>query len=1107
MKADKKNGLSTTTRVIILTAFYFIGGMLGKESSFMAGNVALVWPPAGIALAAILLFGNRFWPGVALGAVLFSFLNGTPIGFFTLGTAIGNSLGAIICAFLLKRMVDFHTSLDRVRDVAGFVFLACLLGTTVNAAFNVVSLCYAGEIPWDAMLSSMLAWWVPNAMAGLVIAPVILTWGSPSHLKWNPKFIVEAILCSAGLILGTLVSFNSWHVYGIQTYPLAYLPYPFLVWGALRFGQRGATTGTLVVSSLAILALLQKRGPFVTDNEQDSLILIGSYIGILAVTNMLLAAAATERQRAEEARRQSADRFRVVASATNDAIWDWDLVTNVVWRNEGMHTLFGYAENKVGREMNWWYEQIHPDDKDQVVFSLWQFIKSDDKLWSAEYRCRRNDGTYASVLDRAYLTRDDNQRPVRVIGATMDITERKSIEAALAKARDAALSAARQKSEFLAKMSHEIRTPMNGVIGMTGLLRDTPLNPQQRDFADTIHSSADSLLTIINDVLDFSKIEAGKLTFEIHDFDLHESVESTLELLAGEAHQRGIELAGSVDPNTPTCVRGDLGRLRQVLTNLVSNAIKFTDKGEVVIHAALENETETQLTVRFEVTDTGIGIAPQAQALLFQSFSQADSSTTRKYRGTGLGLAIAKQLVQMMSGEIGVVSEVGRGSKFWFTVKLEKQTRAMAAVDTHQLINKRVLIVDDNATNREILHHQVVAWKMRNDSAAQGNSALEQLRCAAADNDPYDIAILDLQMPEMDGLALARAIKSDPTISKTRIIILSSLGQSLDENTLRAAGIDECLFKPVKQSRLFENLNAILSEGFQNGFSENILNSTQSNSSAVPQTSPVRILLAEDNSVNQKVAVGQLHKLGYTVDVAANGLEVLKTLEQIPYDIILMDCQMPEMDGYETTRKIREREQECAAKGKKTPPIHIIALTAHAMKGDRDECLQAGMNDYLSKPVSESEMRAALQRWRPHKTAETAFYRRTLETPPSGLDFAAASLGQQTPVDLKRLKEVSFDDAEKLRKLMELYFEQADQLVEGLGKAVQNGSVEEVQYFAHKLCGASFNCGMTAIVPSLRELERLSREKNLTGSDKLFAEAERQLARIKEFLSDYLKTA
>ncbi|MEO6181815.1 MAG: MASE1 domain-containing protein, partial [Verrucomicrobiota bacterium] len=932
MNIHKKTGLSTFTRVVILIAFYFIGGLVGKESSFMSGNVSLVWPPAGIALAAILLLGYKFWPGVALGAVLFASLNGTPIGFFTLGTAIGNSIGAVVCAFLLERFVKFHTSLDRVRDVAGFVFFACVLGTTVNAAFNVVSLCYSGEISWDAFSPSVLVWWVPNAMAGLVVTPFILTWGSPSEMEWKPKLLAEAALCSIGLVVGTLVSFNSWYVYGIQNYPLAYLPYPFLIWGALRFGQRGATTGTLLVASLAIFALLHQRGPFVTNSEQDSLNLIGSYIGILAITNMLLAAAAMERRRAEQDRQQSADRFRVVASATNDAIWDWDLVTKKVWRNDGMRTLFGYSEQEVVTDMEWWNEKIHAEDRVGVVESLARFISSTDQSWSAEYRCRRTNGDYAFVLDRAHLVRD-GANVIRVIGAMMDITERKRIEADLAKARDAALSAARQKSEFLAKMSHEIRTPMNGVIGMTGLLLDTTLNPQQRNFADTIHSSADSLLTIINDILDFSKIEAGKLTFQIHDFDLHEAVESTLDLLAREAQARGIELAGSVCPNTPTLVRGDLGRLGQILNNLVSNAVKFTEKGEVIIGAKLVSETETDVLLRFEVKDTGIGIQPQAQALLFQSFSQADGSKTRKYSGTGLGLAIAKQLANMMHGEIGLESEVGRGSKFWFTVRLEKQSHVPEKSEAVELVNKRILLLADSATFREILHQQMVGWKVRSDNAATGAEALQKLRAAAAEKDPYDLAILDLEMPGMDGLHFARAIKADDAIAQTRMVILVSLGHNLGEPELDAAGIDLCLSKPVKQSKLFENLTEIFRPDFQERKNARRLatDSPPPSWNAVAQVSPVRILLAEDNPVNQRVAVGQLQKIGYTVDVAANGFEVLKTLEQIPYDIILMDCQMPEMDGYETTRKIRERELALMAQGRNKPPIHIIALTAHAM--------------------------------------------------------------------------------------------------------------------------------------------------------------------------------
>ena len=312
--------LTTFTRVIILIALYFIGGLVGKENSFLSGSVVLVWPPAGIALAAILLFGYRFWPGVALGAVLFSCMDGMPLGFFTFGTAIGNTMGAIVCAFLLKKFIDFDNAMERTRDVTGYIGLACFLGTTVNAAFNVVSLAYSGTVKWDDLFPTTLVWWVPNALAGLVVAPFLITWAMPSTIRWNARLLAEAAICAGGLIGGTLISFNSWFVYGIQNYPLAYLPFPFLVWGALRFGQRGATTGTLVVSVLAIYSLLRRTGPFMTGTEADSLMLIGSYIGILAVTNMLLAAAAAERRAAEHAMSESEKRFRAVVEDQTDLI-------------------------------------------------------------------------------------------------------------------------------------------------------------------------------------------------------------------------------------------------------------------------------------------------------------------------------------------------------------------------------------------------------------------------------------------------------------------------------------------------------------------------------------------------------------------------------------------------------------------------------------------------------------------------------------------------------------------------------------------------------------------------------------------------------------------
>jgi two-component system sensor histidine kinase/response regulator len=536
---------------------------------------------------------------------------------------------------------------------------------------------------------------------------------------------------------------------------------------------------------------------------------------------------------------------------------------------------------------------------------------------------------------------------------------RKSM-AELALARDNAMEGARSQSQFLANMSHEVRTPMNSVIGMTELLLDTSLDRKQREFVEVISKSGDLLLTIIDDILDFSKIEAGKLTFEMLDFELIDVVESTLELLAEKAQSKSLELLVLVHHTVFTNLRGDAGRLRQILTNILNNAIKFTEQGDVVLRVSQETETNTGVVLRFEVQDSGIGISPAAQHHLFEAFSQANISTTRKYGGTGLGLSIARQLVEMMQGYIGVESELGKGAKFWFTAHFEKQAASIGADEKVSSVGLHVLIVNDNCSNK-ILRLHLANLGVRFSAVSNCQEGLKLMRSEAAKGDPFRLAILDLMTPEIDGLQLARSIKEDTALVGTRLVMLSSTGKRLDVDLCRAVGIGESVVKPLKQSRLRDSLGAGASHGAKGLSASEVVSPALGERQASSHV--LRVLLAEDNLINQKVALYQLQKQGYRADAVTGGSAVLEAISRTPYDVIFMDCQMPEMDGYEATRAIREREQSLGGSGPGESPVYIVAMTANAMKGEREKCLAMGMDDYLSKPVQATELRAAFERW------------------------------------------------------------------------------------------------------------------------------------------------
>lgn len=676
----------------------------------------------------------------------------------------------------------------------------------------------------------------------------------------------------------------------------------------------------------------------------------------------------TERITAEEEARQSQERTTQILRLTPSPTFTVDLNKTVTSWNHAMFRATGYtAEEAVGQHCDFFSEF---PCSDQCGLFAPEVAKP---VIARECTLRTKQGEERTISKNVDYLRDVNGGIIGGIETFEDITERKQSEkklldfSSLMEQKNAELGAAlimaeeatQAKSRFLATMSHEIRTPMNGVIGMTGLLLDTELTAEQRGYVEIVHKSGENLLSLINDILDFSKIEARKLEIENVVFDIRTTLEETAEMLALRAMQTGLELICRIDPDVPPSLKGDPGRLRQIITNLAGNAIKFTPKGEIVISATLESEADGFVVIRFEVRDTGIGIPANRLDAIFTPFTQVDGSTTRKYGGTGLGLAISKQLTELLGGQIGIESEEGRGSTFWFTATFEKQTGTTQPTEASAnaaIPGTKILVVDDNATHRMLLITLLNHWGCQYETAPDGETALALLREASETDEPFRLALIDQTMPGMDSRTLARSIQADPAISSTLLILVTALGARVESAMLKESGFAGCIPKPVRQEQLLKSIRDVLDGEKQTPATSQEAITTPTDPDT--DTRGIRILLAEDNIINQKVAQNLLLRLGYKSDVVANGIEAVRALEMIRYDLVLMDCQMPDMDGFEATAKIRDPESKVL-----NHSVPIIAMTANAMKGDREHCITAGMDDYLSKPVKKDEMAAMLKKW------------------------------------------------------------------------------------------------------------------------------------------------
>ncbi len=791
----------------------------------------------------------------------------------------------------------------------------------------------------------------------------------------------------------------------------------------------------------------------------------------------------TDVRATEESRTELLERLALATSTAGIGIFDWNVVARTRTWDKRNCQLWGVLPGTPLDDATV-HAIIHPDDLERVRQNLDHALADGSRQYSDTFRIRHSAGVERVLERQAVIFRDAQGKALRLLGMTRDITDSHRAAEELHAAKNAAEAATRTKSAFLANVSHEIRTPMNGVIGMTGLLLETDLEPTQRDYAETIRTSADALLTVINDLLDFSKIEAGRLDIEALEMDLRGNVEDVGAMMAFQAAAKDLELIVNVRPEVPDRVLGDAQRIRQCLVNLVGNAIKFTQAGEVAVDVYLLGRQEGRALVQFEVRDSGIGIDPAALALLFEPFTQADASTTRHFGGTGLGLSIVARLVEMMGGTVGAESQPGVGSIFWFTLPLEPVETAAAGPATRRIVRgQRVLIVDDNSTNRHVLNEQLAHAGYDVAAAASGAEALTLLLQARAANRRFEVVLADYQMPDMDGADLAAAINGDPTLAETRLVMLTSVDRHGDISRFARLGFAAYLTKPVRASELFDCLGQVLAREAREWHmrSQPMLTRTSLVEATQSDRYAGHVLLVEDNAVNQKVAERFLERLGCRVTTVADGAAAVIACNDAAYDLVFMDMQMPVMDGLTATRHIRQLESPAAR-------VPIVALTANAMPGQLERCLAAGMNAYLTKPLEIGRLRETLDRFGLARQGSA----------PSPTQGTGVVPGE--PVEVARLLDLTAGDKAFALQIVDTFAQSGDRARNEMRSALSSGDRNRLQRAAHQLKGASANIHAARLRDLATAIE--NRSSNAAEADlmELIGKLGKELDRVSAFL-------